>query len=126
MASARDFRRCALQVLYQFDSGNTEPEDVVRASLEESPGDPDAHNRGFALARDAWAQRDEADEAVGALTPEWPTRRQPVIDRSILRLAHYEMKKGRHAAEGGDQRIGGAGQGVQHGEVAAVRQRRPR
>ena len=28
------------------------------------------------------------------LAPDWPTHRQPPLDRAILRLAHYEMTSG--------------------------------
>lgn len=93
MGHSRDIRRCAVQALYQFDAGNEAP-DVVRASLAESPGDEQTHTDGFALARRAWEMKDEADRAVAALTPEWPTHRQPAVDRSILRLAYFEMKSG--------------------------------
>ena len=90
MPSRRNARRCALQCLYQFDAG-AEPGDDVRRSLEASPGTPEDYERGYELAVNAWARREEADAAVAALTPEWPTYRQPVVDRSILRLALYEM-----------------------------------
>jgi N utilization substance protein B len=93
MAQSRDIRRCAVQALYQFDAGNDAP-DVVRASLADSPGDENTHTEGFALARKAWEMKDDADRTVAALAPEWPTHRQPVIDRSILRLAFFEMKAG--------------------------------
>jgi N utilization substance protein B len=92
---ARDIRRCALQALYQFDAGGAEHPDDVRASLAESPGDERVHDDGFALARAAWAMRDVSDAAVAAITPDWPTHRQPVVDRSLLRLAWYEMSSGR-------------------------------
>ncbi len=95
MTTARDIRRCAVQALYQFDAGNAESEDAVRASLADSPGDERTHERGFELAQRAWESREQADQAVAALAPEWPTHRQPAIDRSILRLAHYEMTSGK-------------------------------
>ncbi len=91
--SARDARRCALQILYQFDTG-AEPSDAVFQTLEQSPGTPAVHKRGYELAVDAWAVRDEADATVAALTPDWPTYRQPALDRCILRLAFYEFTHG--------------------------------
>jgi N utilization substance protein B len=94
MTTARDRRRCALQALYQFDAGNAESPEIVRESLEQSSGSPQAQRDGFALATAAWARREEADAAVSALTPDWPTYRQPVVDRSILRLAYHEMTSG--------------------------------
>ncbi len=94
MPNARDLRRCALQALYQFDAGNEQSPEMVRQSLEHSAGSEQTHNDGFELALAAWEMRIEADAAVGPHTPDWPTHRQPVVDRSILRLAYYEITSG--------------------------------
>lgn len=94
MTTARDVRRCALQALYQFDAGNHESPEIVRESLAQSSGNERTHDDGFRLAEAAWATRADADAAVAELTPEWPTHRQPVVDRSILRLAYYEIVSG--------------------------------
>jgi N utilization substance protein B len=91
MSTARDQRRCALQALYQFDAGNVDQPEWVRESLAGSAGSEQCHQAGFDLAVGAWEHREEADAALSALTPDWPTYRQPVIDRSILRLAYYEI-----------------------------------
>ncbi len=90
MAASRDARRCAIQALYQFDAG-AQPGPTVRRSLDQSSGDTEAHEQGYTFAVNAWAVHDEADAVVAELTPDWPTHRQPVVDRSILRLAFYEM-----------------------------------
>ena len=37
---------------------------------------------------------DRSDEKATALAPDWPTHRQPPVDRAILRLAYYEMTSG--------------------------------
>lgn len=80
--------------MYQFDAGRADQPDLVLASLDESQGDAETHQAGLNLATLAWEYRTEADAAVAALSPEWPTYRQPVIDRCILRLAWYEMMHG--------------------------------
>jgi 6,7-dimethyl-8-ribityllumazine synthase len=90
---SRDIRRCALQAMYQFDAG-ADPAEAVRETLDESPGSAETHERGYQLAVRAWGRRESADAAVAAITPDWPTHRQPVVDRSILRLAFYEMTEG--------------------------------
>lgn len=95
MSTARDIRRCAVQALYQFDTGSADAPDVVLASLAESPGNDETHQQGLDVATRAWQTRADADAAVAALAPEWPTYRQPVIDRCILRLAYYEMHSGK-------------------------------
>lgn len=95
MANPRDIRRCAIQSLYQFDAGAADAPEIVRSSLNDSPGDDQTHARGFELAQHAWAARQQADAAVAQLSQDWPTHRQPLVDRAILRLAHYEMTSGR-------------------------------
>jgi N utilization substance protein B len=92
--TTRDVRRCALQVLYQFDAVGTGEPQAVRDSLRESPGSDEVHEAGFELAHRAWAGRADADAAVAELAPDWPTYRQPVVDRNILRLAYHEMVSG--------------------------------
>jgi N utilization substance protein B len=96
MSRLRDARRCALQALYQFDCGGGDDDaQVVRDSLARSPGDEAAHAAGFELAAAAWSMRERADAAIDQIAPQWPTHRQPVVDRNILRLAFYEMTTGR-------------------------------
>jgi N utilization substance protein B len=87
----RDVRRCALQSMFQFDVVDGPDHALVRSTLDEAPGTPDDHTRGFDLATLAWEFRDEADAAFAPLSPEWPVHRQPPIDRNLLRLAYYEM-----------------------------------
>lgn len=92
--TTREARACALQVLYQFDMVDVPDHKLVRESLEEAPGTELDHAHGFDLATLAWEFRAEADKAVEPLAPEWPTHRQPAIDRNLLRLAYYELTHG--------------------------------
>ena len=101
----RDLRRLAMQVLYQLDvtapkhkpgHGPTRlpsADDLAEQLDEEHDSLP---TRRFAaeLALQAWATRNAADERIAELTPDWPTHRQPPVDRAILRLAYYEMISG--------------------------------
>ena len=102
---SRDMRRCALQALYQFDAGNDPENSLVRSTLEESRTSETAQAEGFQLAQGAWAHREEADALVLPYAEEWPTHRQPMVDRNILRLAVYEL---RHAGTPGKAAINGA------------------
>ena len=43
------------------------------------------------MARGAWKQRESIDQTVERLAPQWPPRRQPGVDRSIIRLAVWEL-----------------------------------
>lgn len=91
MTPTRDVRRCAIQAMYQFDFGHVDSPEIVRESLHDSPGSDASRQAGFDLAVCAWEHHEQADAVIQELSPDWPVYRQPVIDRNILRLAHYEM-----------------------------------
>lgn len=106
MASPRDIRKLALLALYQFDARGGDEPGAIRDSLDDvhtleeeglrfvdkgaefTDGERD---KAFALARSAYEDRAAADVVLNELSTEWSVSRMPVVDRSILRLAHYEM-----------------------------------
>ncbi|MEE9404523.1 MAG: transcription antitermination factor NusB [Algisphaera sp.] len=87
-------RRLAMQVLFQIDAtGDTDATDIFDGL--DTDHDPLAvRQAAVKLALAAWADHDNADTQVAQLTPEWPTHRQPPVDRAILRLAWHEMIRG--------------------------------
>ncbi|MAJ46086.1 MAG: transcription antitermination factor NusB [Planctomycetaceae bacterium] len=85
-------RRCALQALYQFDILDDVDAESVARSLAEGPHSDQARIGGQTLALDIWPQREVYDLLVKPCAPDWPTHRQPVIDRNILRLALHEIR----------------------------------
>ncbi|MSR28440.1 MAG: transcription antitermination factor NusB [Phycisphaerales bacterium] len=110
MSLSHEKRCCALQALVQADLGGVTDFSLLRSAFEaraqetRDPAAPMDHECDFTLAavRDGiawatavWSVRDEADAAVRALAPEWPTHRQPSIDRNILRLGYWEIRHAR-------------------------------
>ena len=95
MALPREIRRLAFQTLYQLDARNGGDAEEVRSGIDEHESlKPAERERVFALATGAWEHRGEADAAMLELAPDWPAHRQPAVDRTILRLAYYEMTRG--------------------------------
>ena len=94
MPSRRDIRRCALQVLYQLDAVPDVDPLSLQDSLRDGPGDETSHAEGLSLAHAAWAVHEDADAAVASVADDWPTHRQPAIDRNLLRLAWHEISSG--------------------------------
>jgi len=106
MASPRDIRKLALLALYQLDARGADDSEHIRASLNdvstlEDEGltfsdlkadftDPQ-RDKAFDLAMRAYERRDIADVELNELSKDWMVSRMPVVDRSILRMAHYEM-----------------------------------
>ncbi len=90
----RDVRRLAMQVLYQMDVTTQRDRQTIIDGLDDKFDNPLVREHGTDLAMAAWANHDEADTKVAELAPEWPTHRQPPVDRAILRLAYYEITSG--------------------------------
>jgi N utilization substance protein B len=101
MATPRDIRRLAFQILYQLDARGGQDADAVLASMvhddEELATDytEGERKKAFLLATEAFADRKAADAFMEAAAPGWPAHRQAAVDRAILRLAHHEMVSGR-------------------------------
>jgi N utilization substance protein B len=96
MADPRTIRRLAFQTLYQLDAVAAPDLERIGAALQADEGITQGEaRRVMQLAEGAFAARAAADAAVAGLAPEWPSHRQPAVDRAILRLAHYEMHSGR-------------------------------
>ncbi len=88
-------RRCALQSLYQLDAAADGGGPLVGTFHDDADGAaaPDAVERGIELARLAWEHRHDADRELGALARDWPPHRQPLVDRNVLRLGWYELRR---------------------------------
>lgn len=89
-------RRLAFQVLFELDSMTVLDAPTLASILKRVPGlGPMEAERVKDLVAQAIAWRGEADAMVRELAPSWPTHRQPVVDRAILRLTYTELKLGK-------------------------------
>lgn len=87
-----------MQALYQLDARGGDDSELKEIQTEHPL--PDAERaEAFDLARVAYADRERADAMASELAPNWPTTRQPAIDRSLIRLAWCEMTTGHAPAK---------------------------
>lgn len=85
MRTRRDARERALSLCYELDvRGHTV--DELLAGLP-APPDPYAE----ALVRGVEEHRDEVDALIRKYADRWSLERMPVIDRSLLRMAAFEL-----------------------------------
>jgi N utilization substance protein B len=77
-----------LEALYQADRRAAPPDTT------------DLDEVGAAVALGVWAERDDLDQAIGAVSFEWRVERMPVVDRSLLRLALWELRHRRELPAG--------------------------
>jgi transcription antitermination protein NusB len=86
----RDARRTAVAILYQADLTGRHPLEVLdeRRDLGQSTG-----LSAFAeeLVRGVTERRDELDRVIGEYSEGWTVSRMASVDRTLLRVACYEI-----------------------------------
>lgn len=87
--SRRRTRELALRVLFEVDVGRQALETALERVRAEVNDQEWAYLR--ALCEGTWAARRELDTALAALTTTWPLDRLANTDRTLLRLAAYEL-----------------------------------
>jgi len=92
MGRRRQAREIALQALYLVDVAHNEPAEAF-AVVNRNTESEDEKTLEFArsLLDGAVRRRDEIDAHLAATAENWPVRRMAAVDRSMLRLAAYEL-----------------------------------
>ena len=81
-----------MQALFLWDNNGERDTDLARPLLEEgAPQDEAVRQAALQMATGTWEQRTVIDAQVERLAPQWPPRRQPGVDRNLIRLAVWEM-----------------------------------
>jgi N utilization substance protein B len=90
----RQAREAALQALYFWEVGGTAPDDAIDAVFAEHLPEAADAVRAFAetLLRGAVASHQEIDALIEKQSSHWRLERLAVIDKSIIRLAVWELQ----------------------------------
>lgn len=83
-------RRAAVQILYQSEITGVPADKLVDEGLV--PEEAKANEYARELVCGVSTHRAELDRAIGESSQNWAIDRMPVVDRSVLRLAVYEMR----------------------------------
>ena len=83
-------RRCALQILYQSEILGESPQEISseKRYIEEE-GEPNSY--ALLLLKGIELHMVDIDNFLIDTSENWSLARMPIVDRSILRLATYEM-----------------------------------
>jgi N utilization substance protein B len=90
-SNKRKARELAMQVLFLWDAHGDADAALAQQVTQDGCDEPGVRQRAVAMAEAAWAGREISDQWVERLAPQWPIRRQPGVDRNILRLAVWEL-----------------------------------
>jgi N utilization substance protein B len=84
-------RELAMQVLFAWDAAGRDDNESSRQITHDGSDNPVVRQQAVDLARGTWGQREMIDQRVERFAPNWPPRRQPAVDRNLLRMAVYEL-----------------------------------
>jgi N utilization substance protein B len=87
----RKARIAALKALFEADSVGHPPLEILARLLEESPLPEDGAEFARQLVEGVTVNRERVDEIICSHAPAWPLEQVAAVDRSILRLAIYEI-----------------------------------
>jgi N utilization substance protein B len=91
MLKRRKIREIAMQVLFLWDTQQAESREDADRVAADATEDHETRRQAIEMADGTWAQRESIDQWIERLAPQWPPRRQPAVDRSLLRLAVWEI-----------------------------------
>ena len=80
-----------MQVLYAWDASGSDDQEAARQITEQGSDDHDVRRGATEMATGTWGQRQAIDQWVERIAPQWPPRRQPGVDRGVIRLAVWEL-----------------------------------
>jgi N utilization substance protein B len=93
MSQMHKSRELAIQVLFLWDTQGDADVAAAGQIMGDFSDDAVVRMRAMQFAQGAWEIRQETDGILERHAPQWPPRRQPGVDRAILRLAAWEMSK---------------------------------
>jgi N utilization substance protein B len=90
--SRRKSRRRALDVLYQADLRDIDPQQVLADTLARmGDGRPDHMAYAATLVDGVVAHDARIDELIASYAEGWTLERMPVVDRNLCRIAVFEL-----------------------------------
>jgi len=84
-------RSVALQVLYELDIADHNPQLVLAERLEESTLEPTLEDFVRQIVLGIWAMVEMLDGLISKHAPEWPLEQVATIDRNIIRISLWEF-----------------------------------
>ncbi len=84
-------RELALRVLFQLETSNDDPDEVLQYHAAESAATPEVAAFASDLVRGVLANREQLDAVLSEASEHWKVKQMAKVDRTILRIAVYEL-----------------------------------
>ena len=80
-----------MQIVFLWDAQSGADRALADQVVMDGTEDADVRRQAIDAAAGCWEQRASIDAQIERLAPQWPPRRQPGVDRSLIRMAVWEM-----------------------------------
>lgn len=90
-ASRRQARVIAFQTLFEYESVGHSAEETLSRHLEETQLAEEVAEYAERLVRGTLEHLAEIDARIARAAPAWPLAQMPAVDKSILRIAIFEL-----------------------------------
>jgi N utilization substance protein B len=84
-------RELALRVLFQLETSDEDPDEVLNYHAAESGATADVTAFAAQLVRGVLANREKLDAVLAEASEHWKVEQMAKVDRTILRIAVYEL-----------------------------------
>jgi len=91
MHQRRKAREVALQVLYELDVQGIGIQDAIERFWANFDASEETRQFSSLLIEGTWKNRGEIDRLIGGSSENWTMARMSRVDKSILRMAVYEL-----------------------------------
>ena len=88
----RQLRNLIIQALYEIDTVDHPPEEVIARHLDQNENLSDDGSKFLKyFIEGVLSTTPELDRVIATFAPEWPVNQLAVLDRNILRMALWEI-----------------------------------
>jgi N utilization substance protein B len=94
MGKRRKSREVTLQILFQLEFDDSDPDDVINQFWKEQKASRETKDYSRYLIRGITSHQDSIDRIIQSVSDHWRLSRMPIVDRNILRMAVFELLYG--------------------------------
>ena len=91
MGKRRKSREATLQILFQLEFDDSDPDDVVNQFWEAKKASREIKDYSRYLIEGIISHQDSIDRIIQSASEHWRLSRMAVVDRNILRMAVFEL-----------------------------------
>lgn len=91
MGKRRKARESTLQILFQLEFDDSEPEDVFGSFWKERKASKEIKDYSQWLVEGISSHRERIDNLIQSVSANWRIARMAIVDRNVLRIAVFEL-----------------------------------